>query len=84
MCSKLNPEGADECGFCGARLTPVRLGGAAPPPEQALPPMPDWLSKLRAPEDESPAAEQPAGEEDSGDWLARLRSTDPDWSKSDW
>jgi hypothetical protein len=85
MCSKLNPEGADECGFCGARLTPVRAGGAAaPPPEQALPPMPDWLSKLRAPEDESPAPEPPASAPDDGDWLARLRSTDPEWSSGGW
>lgn len=80
MCSKLNPEGAEECAFCGARLTPVHLGDATPPPEQALPPMPDWLSRMRAPEDEPPAGEQPAGEADDGDWLARLRSTDPDWS----
>jgi hypothetical protein len=85
MCSKPNPEGADECGFCGARLKPVLPGGAAPPPsDQPLPPMPDWLSRLRAPDDEPPAAEPPAEAADDGDWLARLRSTDPDWSQSDW
>jgi hypothetical protein len=42
--------------------------------------MPDWLSRMRAPEDEPPPAEQPASEEGEGDWLARLRATDPDWS----
>src|SRR3990170_3384294 len=85
MCSKPNPEGADECGFCGARLKPVLPGGAAPPPsDQPLPPMPDWLSRLRGPDYEPPAPEQPSEPTDDGDWLARLRSTDPDWSQSDW
>ncbi len=46
--------------------------------------MPDWLSRLRGPDDEPPAPEQPSEPTDDGDWLARLRSTDPDWSQSDW
>jgi hypothetical protein len=85
MCSKPNPEGADECGSCGARLKPVLPGGGeAAPSDQLLPPMPDWLSRLREPEDESPAPEQPAEAADEGEWLARLRSTDPDWSQAEW
>ncbi len=46
--------------------------------------MPDWLSRLRGPDDEPPAPAQPAEPTDEGDWLARLRSTDPDWSQSEW
>ena len=84
MCSKPNPEGAEECAFCGARLKPVLAGSPPPPADQGLPPMPDWLSRLRAPEDEPPAPEQPSAAEGEGDWLARLRSTDPQWSSSEW
>jgi hypothetical protein len=83
MCSKPNPEGADECAFCGARLTPVRPPGARPP-EPALPPMPDWLSQLRSPEDKPPAEESPSGGGEEDDWLGRLRATDPDWSQGSW
>jgi len=84
MCSKPYPEGAEECAFCGARLKPVLAGSPPAPADQGLPPMPDWLSRLRAPEDEPPAPEQPPAAEGEGDWLARLRSTDPQWSSSEW
>ena len=83
MCSKPSPEGAEDCAFCGARLKPVLAGSPPGPADQSLPPMPDWLSRVRAPEDKSPAPEEPAAEGE-GDWLARLRSTDPQWSSREW
>lgn len=84
MCSKPNPAEAEECGFCRARLKPVLPGGGATPSgDQGLPPMPDWLSRLRSPDDPAPeAAAEETGEGD-GDWLARLRATDPQWSSSE-
>jgi hypothetical protein len=84
MCSKPNPEEADVCAFCGARLKPVLAGSPPAAADQGLPPMPDWLSRLRAPEDEPPATQEPSATEGEGDWLARLRATDPQWSSSEW
>lgn len=46
--------------------------------------MPDWLSRLRSPEDKAPTSSEPAGEAEDVDWLARLRATDPDWSGRTW
>ena len=84
MCSKPNPAEAEDCGFCGARLKPVLAGGgAAPPDPQGLPPMPDWLSRLRSPDDPAPEATPAGTGEGEGDWLARLRATDPQWSSSE-
>ena len=84
MCSKPNPAEAEECGFCRARLKPVLPGGGATPSgDQGLPPMPDWLSRLRSPDDPAPEAAAEETGEVEGDWLARLRATDPQWSSSE-
>jgi len=84
MCSKPNPAEAEECGFCRARLKPVLPGGGATPAgDQGLPPMPDWLSRLRSPDDPAPEATPAETGEGEGDWLARLRASDPQWSSSE-
>ncbi len=76
MCSQLNPEGAEVCAFCSARLRPLLAGG---PPESAPESEPepgeaDWLSRIRseAVRGESPSEPAPA-EEGAPDWLSRLR-----------
>lgn len=85
MCSKPNPAEAEDCGFCGARLKPVLAGGAPTPPgeQQGLPPMPDWLSRLRSPDDSAPEATPPGSDAGEDDWLARLRASDPQWSSGE-
>jgi hypothetical protein len=91
MCSKLNPPGSEECGFCGARLKPLIAG--PPPEEPSRAPTPpvggaeaqgdqeDWLARMRTgPEDEG-LEEEPLDEaedlEGSPDWLGRLREVGP-------
>lgn len=83
MCSKPNPEGAEECEFCGARLTPLSIdpsgqtgegmapgeGGESGGPDE----VPDWLARIRRREDEEVPDEEQPGE--APDWLSRLRTT---------
>lgn len=61
MCSKVNPEGADECEFCGARLTPLVVD----PSDQGDP---DFVES--PPQEDDP---EEAGEPGTPDWLARIR-----------
>lgn len=86
MCSTLNPEDAEICSACGARLTPLVVHPEGTPPstpergsETSQPEGEDWLARIRAeaqesaqPEDDEPAA--PEGE--APDWLGRLREAD--------
>jgi hypothetical protein len=82
MCSKPNPEDAQECAFCGARLKPLVIGpGESGPHAQARPAEgagsgnEDWLARMR--EARGDAADEPVDEarSDEGelDWLSRLR-----------
>jgi hypothetical protein len=93
MCSKPNPEGAEVCEFCGARLKPLTVDdgdfdagqGPAEPEEGQVP---DWLARIRErAEEEAPEPEPPS---EGPDWLSRLRSAEaeepgppeddiPDW-----
>lgn len=88
MCSKANPEDADVCEFCGARLTPL-VGGASEEAQQrsggnageGADGVPDWLSRIRerAEQEAPPPEEQDSAEEDSEDdldWLGRLRAAE--------
>ena len=87
MCSKLNPPGAEECGFCGARLRPLVVGGE---PEGSRisadgtddgAEASDWLDRMRAgsgaDEFEENAPEDEADSAGSPDWLGRLREVGP-------
>ena len=88
MCSRPNPPDAHECRHCGARLTPLDLGGPASGSgsqpgskrggerEQA-PPEQDWLERIRA---ESEAAGEPepelTAEPEAGElpsWLEEIK-----------
>ena len=60
MCSESNPEDAEVCGVCGARLKPLIV--SQPPQEQ--PPGPP----------EEPRPEQEAEQEEGLDWLGRIRA----------
>jgi len=60
MCSKSNPEDAEICGICGARLKPLVID--QPPQEQ--------LSG----QSEEPRTEQGAEQEEGLDWLGRIRA----------
>ncbi|MEE8567667.1 MAG: hypothetical protein V3S81_03585 [Anaerolineales bacterium] len=60
MCSKSNPEDAEVCGVCGARLKPLVID--QPPQEQ--PPG----------QAEEPRTEQGAEQEEGLDWLGRIRT----------
>ena len=79
MCSSPNPDIAEECSVCGARLTPL-VADSSPSAPQGEPSIPangedlgaDWLDKIRS-EVGSPTPEQP-DEEATGD-----AGTDPDW-----
>lgn len=83
MCSKPNAEDAEECEFCGARLTPLVLDPEGQPPgeadrrgeaEEGAGETPDWLARIRRrAEDESPPPEDPG---QGPDWLNRLRSAE--------
>ena len=92
MCSKLNPPGTEECGFCGARLRPLVVGGepegsrTAPPAgstdgEDDSAEASDWLDRMRAGSGEDEFGETaPEEEADLGgspDWLGRLREVGP-------
>ena len=89
MCGKPNPEEAEVCQFCAARLKPLgpsKTGGNTPSPKSPgpEPDIPDWLRTLRddVPESAqpSPAAGAPAEDESAGkdeipDWLGRIRAS---------
>jgi hypothetical protein len=91
MCSKPNPEDAETCTFCGARLKPLVAG---PPDEGSTPeippgegqegPVPDWLARVRSRaeadrEDEDELGELEPDDQEGGspDWLGRLRQAEP-------
>ena len=89
MCSAPNPETADVCGECGARLKPLVAGGdLGLPHEEAGAPGPppgvedgeeDWLARIRSQAltsgGEEPTEEE-SGESPAPDWLGRLREAD--------
>lgn len=91
MCSQPNPEDADECSSCQARLKPLVAGGGPVEAPRDRPETPepqidrdasqesDWLARIRSSAAE-PAAEAEEQEEDvapdaTPDWLGRLRDT---------
>jgi len=81
MCSKPNPEDADECIHCGARLTPLVISSDQPEStrDESQSEAPDWLSRIRSDvqaSQEPEPAEVPEGEQ--ADWLGRLRSASDD------
>lgn len=92
MCSKLNPPGSEECGFCGARLKPL-IAGSSPDESSQTSFQPaslgpeeqgggdDWLARMRSgPGQEELGEDAPVeGEEPAGspDWLGRLREVGP-------
>lgn len=74
MCAKLNPEGADECEHCGARITPLVIGDEGTSrAEEVGREEEDWLSRIR--DQASQEQDQPAGQAEPSeeDWLGRLR-----------
>jgi hypothetical protein len=84
MCSKSNPEDAEICAFCSARLKPLIIDEPSQefPSPRADEPQPsegaDWLERIRAevgsetPEEEAPQ-EEVLDEGTPPDWLGRLR-----------
>ncbi len=94
MCSKLNPDDAEICAYCEARLKPLvidspldetPLGGAEE--ERAVQDrggeeVPDWLNRIRAQAEkekqESPAPDEAEEEIEAPDWLGRLRTVEED------
>jgi hypothetical protein len=92
MCSTPNPEDAEVCGSCGARLKPLTVDQPSieGPSERVERPGPvggeepeegeDWLRRVRA-EAESELPEEEIAEEEpedaeSPDWLGRLREVE--------
>jgi len=76
MCSQLNPEGAEVCAFCSARLRPLLAGGPSADAEAGEPESgeADWLSRIRSEAVRGePSGEPPPAEEGAPDWLSRLR-----------
>jgi hypothetical protein len=92
MCSTPNPEEAEVCGSCGARLKPLTVDqpSVEGPPDRVERPGPveggepeegeDWLRRVRAEaESERPEDEIPEEvpeEGESPDWLGRLREVE--------
>ncbi|MBN2555635.1 MAG: hypothetical protein JXA97_06820 [Anaerolineales bacterium] len=77
MCSKLNPEGVEECAHCGARLTPLIISSQQTPGSQPESggETPDWLARIRSDVEASKDQEpEPEDGGDADDWLGRLRS----------
>lgn len=71
MCGKPNPADAEICEYCQARIKPLIIGDQ----EQSDPS--DWLAGLRLTNDSNPQpsqSEEPPAEQDSSDWLARIRA----------
>lgn len=91
MCSKPNPEDADVCSFCGARLKPLVAGDtgepmpgeerpAGPPESGGEDAVPDWLARIRSKAQEERSEEELPEPEEGGegpDWLSRLRRAEP-------
>jgi len=95
MCSWPNPPDAEECRNCGARLTPLDLGGPASGSgsqpgsrlggeRQQAPPEQDWLERIRA---ESEAAGEPepefTAEPEAGELPSWLEEIKPEGSPPD-
>jgi hypothetical protein len=90
MCSKPNPETAEVCGFCGARLKPLLAGEPRPDPPREEPggaegelPGSDWLARIRAEADQEALEDEARADDgepdqDAPDWLGRLRSAEMD------
>lgn len=77
MCSKMNPDDADVCIHCGARLTPLVISsGAEEAGKQEESGTPDWLARIRSDVEanKEPEPEIPSDAADD-DWLGRLRSS---------
>ena len=78
MCGKPNPDEAETCQFCQARLKPVSADSESAAGGESAP---DWLSRLRVQGGPTPGgtrelsgdSEIPS-EEEASDWLARIRS----------
>ncbi len=92
MCSKPNPEDADTCSFCGARLKPLVADSPEEPSPVGSPqeegqgePVPDWLARVRSKaeadrgedDEETDVPESADDESGSPDWLGRLRQAEP-------
>ncbi len=91
MCSKPNPEDAETCTFCGARLKPLVVDTPGEPLATGGPqdaggeePVPDWLARIRSKaeadrldDDEHDLSEPTSDEGGSPDWLGRLRQAEP-------
>jgi hypothetical protein len=61
MCSKPNPEDAEACEFCGARIKPLFIGSE--PEDERIEERPSTV----------PSEDQPAEEREETDWLNRMR-----------
>ena len=90
MCGKINPEDAEVCQYCQARLKPLTAPIQPPKPEKEKGDAVDWLRNL-AGKDESPAgqaeAETPESPvetppEEIPDWLSRIRQKTKEESDS--
>lgn len=91
MCSKPNPEDAELCSFCGARLKPLVAGAseadqpAEPSPSgQGEDQVPDWLARIRTKareeqvdDGEAKTPEPSEASPGAPDWLSRLRQAEP-------
>jgi len=92
MCSKPNPEDAETCSFCGARLKPLVADSPEEPSSAGGPQdegqggqVPDWLARVRSKAEADRGEEEedidvpvPAGDEGvTPDWLGRLRQAEP-------
>jgi hypothetical protein len=90
MCSRSNPEDAEECSFCGARLKPLIADedaleqSASNQPQAtgggAAEEVPGWLSRIRERAEEEREPEQEPEQESDTDWLSRLRAVETDES----
>lgn len=95
MCSAVNPEGAEVCIQCGARLTPLIAGegqaglgadyGAAEDSASPTPEGEDWLDRIRRgvepPTEEEPEEPVDADESQSPEWLNELRQADSSYDE---
>jgi hypothetical protein len=94
MCSKLNPEDAEVCAYCEARLKPLvmdspieeaptgRVEDERATQDRDAEEVPDWLNRIRAQaekeKDESPEPGEAEAEPEPPDWLGRLRTAEDD------
>jgi len=85
MCGKLNPQEADACRYCGARLKPLQPGGSKPSAPAAPPGGgegdAEWMADLRGdmmrnrPKTSMLPPEPPAPPPPSDDWLRKIDSS---------